>query len=124
MTYNDASKTGTSHYDISHSPVASFTKDTYQNGDYRVIIWDFEDPLSAPSSSQAGPSTVHPQDASMFQFSLFCNGIDGTGSQITADNNSGKLGSANVSFMVCGMVLSDERLLNITLPIDISRTSG
>jgi len=79
---------------------------TYVSGDYRTIVWDLGD---ADGGIELVPRILN--------FKLF---IDAD----TTTDNPYHYGSANVSFIVCGMVLSNEILTDIPLPIDIHRTLG
>jgi hypothetical protein len=106
MKYNDNK---VSNYDIGSSQSLVFSSDTYQTGDYRVIIFNFENDINL----------LHPQSPAMFDFTLFSISPDNTA---VPTGNPNKIGGANISFMLCGMVLSNERLTDIPLPIDIHRT--
>ena len=106
MKYNDNK---VSNYEIGTSQSLVFSSDTYQTGDYRVIIFNLEDDINLN----------HPQSPAMFDFTLFSISPDNTA---LPTGNPNKIGAANISFMLCGMVLSNERLTDIPLPIDIHRT--
>jgi len=105
MKYNDNSL---SHYNLGDSQGVVYTSDTYQTGDYRVVIFNLDDVQG-----------THPQSPSMFEFTLFSVSPDNTA---VPTDNPDRIGSANLAFMLCGMVLSNERLTDIPLPIDIHRT--
>jgi hypothetical protein len=91
-------------YDAGIGTVVNYfnATETFVSGDYRTIIWDLAD-----AGVEVNPKTL--------DFKLFNDGDSTT-------DNPHHYGSANVSFIVCGMVLSDERLTNTPLPIDIHRT--
>ena len=80
--------------------------DTYQDGNYRVVIFDLADDPDI-------------QEPAIFRFELFKHNST---SLADPGTNAGKYGTANISFMMCGMVVSDEKLYDITLPIDIHKT--